>query len=108
MRVRLIVHHWRWRAVRDFVRRNRSARALDVEQRAADYVAVAEAFGLTWPQEEHRVHAVLRSFDDPDVAAVSAAMVARKDAAELVSVTALRARPTDQGTAPPGYSRGVE
>lgn len=54
MRFRLIVDRWRWRGMREFLRRNRLVGALSVEQRVNDYLAVADAFGLTWPRDETR------------------------------------------------------
>ncbi|MCZ4518125.1 hypothetical protein O4220_06310 [Rhodococcus ruber] len=43
-------------------------------QRAADYVAIAEAFGVFWSGNDSRNRALLSSFDDPDPDAVLASM----------------------------------
>jgi hypothetical protein len=60
--------------MRDFVVRNRFLPALSAEQRADDYVGVADAFGLVWPQDPRRVRALLTNFGDPDPDAVLASM----------------------------------
>jgi hypothetical protein len=71
---RLIVGRRRWRLVRDFVLRHRCPARLSVEQRAADYVAIAEAFGAFWPRDARRVRLLIASFGDRDPDAVLAAM----------------------------------
>ncbi|WP_415976160.1 hypothetical protein [Rhodococcus sp. 077-4] len=74
MHLRLILDRWRWRVVRDFLVRNRFPPALSAEERADDYVAVAEAFGLVWPGDPRRIDALLIGFGDPDPDAVRASM----------------------------------
>ena len=71
---RLIGGRRRWRLVREFVLRNRCPAASTVEQRAHDYVAIADAFGLCWPPDGQRARALLTSFGDRDPDAVLAAM----------------------------------
>lgn len=95
MRFRLISDRCRWRAMREFLRRNRIDAALSVEQRVNDCLAVADAFGLTWPGDETRLHALLLGFDESDPSAVSGSIRENSASMTLFSVTPLRARATD-------------
>ncbi|OZE19613.1 hypothetical protein CH256_25170 [Rhodococcus sp. 05-2254-6] len=95
MRFRLIADRWRWRAMREFLRRNRIDAALSVEQRVNDYLAVADAFGLTWPRDETRLHALLLGFGESDPSAVSGSIRENAASMTLCSVVPLRARATD-------------
>ncbi|MDZ7918268.1 MAG: hypothetical protein U5O16_41725 [Rhodococcus sp. (in: high G+C Gram-positive bacteria)] len=95
MQLRLIIDRWRWRGMRDFDRRNRIHVALSSAQRVNDYVAVADAFGLTWPRDERRVRAILLGFGEPDPSAVSKSITGSAVSVTLCPVIPLRARATD-------------
>ncbi len=56
--------------VRRFVLRNRCPAAMTAPQRAADYVAIADAFGVFWSGDDQRNRSLLSSFEDPDPDAV--------------------------------------
>ncbi|MDJ0394842.1 hypothetical protein QMK17_16075 [Rhodococcus sp. G-MC3] len=63
--------HWAWQGVRAFVQRNRSPGHVDACVRAIDYVAVADAFGVSWPQTPRKINALLVRFGDEDPTAVA-------------------------------------
>ncbi|OZD06564.1 hypothetical protein CH275_10145 [Rhodococcus sp. 06-235-1A] len=60
----VISDRWEWRGVRAFVARNREPGALDAWARAQDYLAVADAFGLSWPTSFDTVCRRLRRLGD--------------------------------------------
>ncbi|MEW1931943.1 hypothetical protein AB0362_07140 [Rhodococcus sp. NPDC079359] len=95
MRFRLIPDRWRWREMREFLRRNRIDGALSVEQRVSDYLAVADAFGLTWPRDESRLHALLLGFGESDPSAASRLVGQNAVSVTLCPVIPMRARATD-------------
>jgi hypothetical protein len=95
MRFRLIADRWRWRGMREFHRRNRIHSVLSAEQRVIDYLAVADAFGLTWPRDERRVRALLLGFGEPDLAVVSRSILDDAASVTMCPVIPLRARATD-------------
>ncbi|MDZ7930529.1 hypothetical protein [Rhodococcus sp. NPDC076796] len=95
MYFRLIIDRWRWRRMREFLRRNRIDGALSAAQRVNDYLAVADAFGLTWPQNETRLHALLLGFGESDPSAVSGSIRGSAVSVTLCPVIPLRARATD-------------
>lgn len=81
--------------MREFYRRNRIHGVLSAEQRVSDYLAVADAFGLTWPRDESRVHALLLGFGEPDISAVSRSISGSAVSVTLCPVIPLRARAND-------------
>ncbi len=95
MHCRLIVDRWRWRSMREFLRRNRIDGALSVEERVNEYLAVADAFGLTWPRDETRLHALLLGFGESDLAVVSRSIRENAVSMTLCPVIPLRASATD-------------
>lgn len=56
----------RWLGVRSFVLRNRQPGAPEAWVRAEDYLAVADAFGLSWPTTFESVCDRLRWLGDDD------------------------------------------
>ena len=95
MYLRLILDRWRWQGVRSFERRNRIDADIDPSARAADYTAIADAFGLTWPGDSRRVHALLRRFGEPDPSAVRVSIGADAAPVTLCPVIPLWASATD-------------
>jgi EAL domain-containing protein (putative c-di-GMP-specific phosphodiesterase class I) len=72
--ITLLVDRWRCQGVRQFVLRNRADADTKVEVRAHDYLAMAEAFGVSWPADERKIEELLHSIGDADPAQVSASI----------------------------------
>lgn len=90
-----MLDRWRWRSMREFLRRNRIVGTLSVEQRVNDCLAVADAFGLTWPRDESRLHALLLGFGESDPSAASRLIRQNAVSVTLCPVIPMRARATD-------------